>query len=205
MTAIRFLLVCLLSMTLIGCDRGAGPDLTAELEAKNQTIKELEQTIQALEEETRALQNQIARGIEDIQALQNEIDRSKMEQELFAAMSNLAYQFVQAHTSGNREEIEKFLDSGLTLTEKDQDLYVTYTVAGEELEVQLYREDSPYVYKDMLIQGFHYDPDAGIYRLHIREFYEHPDPQQVFLPTFLNLTFQQTGDGWKIILIEFDV
>lgn len=205
MKAIRFLFICLFVLTMAGCDRGANHDLTAELEAKGQTIKELEQTIQALEEKTQELQNQIARGKEDIQALQAEIDRGKMEQELFAAMSNLAYQFVQAHTSGNREEIEKFLGSGLTLTEKDQDLYVTYTVAGEEAEVRLYREDSSYVYKDMLIQGFHYDPGEGVYRLHIREFYEHPDPQQVFLPTFLNLTFQQTGDGWKIILIEFDV
>lgn len=189
--SVRFFFIWLSFLTLIGCDNGAVDDLRSELEMKNKTITELEQKLNSLEEEKRELQK--------------ERDRHTLEKDFFAEISNQAYQFVQAHISGNREEIQKFLGNGLTLTEKDRDLYVTFPVSGDEVEVRVYQEDSPYVFKGMIIQGYNYDPNEEVYRVHIREFYEHTDPQHVFLPTFVNLSFQRMENDWKIVQIEFDV
>lgn len=182
----RMVFVLLLCLLVVGCENGVD-----EREASRQTMEELQQKIDRLEQEK--------------QRLQTEVERFQAEKQSFAEISNLAYQFVEAHTSGDREAMRKMLGNRLTLTEREDGLYISYPYEGEEVEWRVYQENSPYVYENMLIQGFEYVPEEEIYRVHIREFYADRQKAPVSPPTFLNLTFQRQDHKWKIVSLTFDV
>lgn len=151
------------------------------------------------------LNNKIETLEDDLEEANQRIEDYKKEDENFPFISNLALDFVRAHTQGNKEKMRELLSEEIELVEKDKRIYAVMQVNDQEVEWMLYEKDSPARYQDMVVQGYAYLREEDAFIIHIREFYEGKEGEVISPPTFLNLTFKKVDDQWKIINLEFDV
>jgi len=190
---LKKLIVLAISAILIvsGCTKN---DITTEksLEEYDSKIQELEEKINALQAENKEMKNLIA--------------IHKKEKENFFALSNMATEFVRAHTQGNIEKMKELLSEEIEIVEKKNKIYAAITYKEiDNIEWTVYDKNSQYVYQDMVLQGYEYLPDDETYRINIREFYNDLNGNLQIPPTYLNLYFKQINGVWKIINLEFDV
>jgi hypothetical protein len=136
-----------------------------------------------------------------IMELKKQIEINKEEKELFTVISNLSRDFVNAHTSGNKEKLNSMISGSLFIEEKNSKLFINNNANDQWL---LFPHDG-YQLDDWLIQGFGYHNESKTYRVHIREFYKNVNGELNSPPTFLNLTFILINDEWKIGSVSFDV
>lgn len=136
-----------------------------------------------------------------IMELRKQIEVNKKEKELFSSVSKLSKDFVNAHTSGNKEKLKSMISGDLILEEKDNKLYINNHANDQWL---LFPYDGQQL-EDWLIQGFEFHNESNTYRVHIREFYMNVDGEVESPPRFLNLTFKFHNNEWKIVSMSFDV
>ena len=144
---------------------------------------------------------EIERLKKKISELEKQLDIHQKEIDLFSQISYLSREFVQAHTTGDKEAVQALLSDDLILEERDNKLLVK---GKYNFEWHLYSDDSGQL-DDWVIQGFQYLPDQDSYRVHIREFIIDASGKPIIPPTFLNLTFKLINDEWKVDGVEFDV
>ena len=131
------------------------------------------------------------------------INDSRMEKEHFPFISTLSREFVQAHTTGDKEKLQQLLSEDISLIEKDDKLYAT-SINDNGFEWHLYNEgNSRFV--DWVIQGYEYDRNTDTYHIFIREFYIDENGEPESPPTFLGLTITKYNNEWKISSLAFDV
>lgn len=191
MRAVQILVTVLMVVFFVGCE-----EKTAEVAVPN---------ADSLQSEIEAAQQEIEQLKQEIAAMQKELDALQVEKKHYTVISHLSAQFVEAHVAGDKRALEELLAYHVKLEEKEGELLVSYLYAGVEVEWSVYRAESPYVYQGMVLQGFGYNPDTGMYMVHIQEFYTDQAGEPVSPPTFLNLAFQQIAGEWKVIEVTFDV
>ncbi|RZT21622.1 hypothetical protein [Fictibacillus sp. BK138] len=136
-----------------------------------------------------------------IMELRKQIEVNEKEKELFSHVSNLSREFVNAHTSGNKEKLKSMISGDLILEEKDNKLYINNHANDQWL---LFPYDGQQL-DDWLIQGFEFHNESNTYRVHLREFFKNVDGESESPPRFLNLTFKFHNNEWKVVNVSFDV
>lgn len=178
--------------------------ITACTSTKNSSLVSEENTQKATEELTLKLNESeqkivaLTKELEQMEARMKEHDEAM---ENFVFISNLTREFIQAHTTGDKEKLTEMLSTDLNLVEKDNDLYVDV----DGFEWQLFSKDSKSIYVDWVIQGYSYDLEQMMMTVHTREFFEDETGEPEAPPTFLSLTFKKFEDSWKITSLAFDV
>lgn len=169
----------------------------------------LEAQLSELQEKVNQLQDSLEEGQREIESLQVEnkqvrerLVQNDLQMDLFPLLSNLSLEFVRAHTSGDVERLRSLVGAPIRIQMKKGVLVGSWEESGQEIEWELWKEDSKN-YQDMVIQGFG-SLDNDRYVIHIREFYTEFG-EETSPPTFLNLHFQEVGSQWKIVYFEFDV
>ncbi len=196
-----WLLAILLMMT-VGCQVQTEPQ-EERIEALENQLLELElkyadaaATIEKQKDEIEGLKAAL-------ENLQGEVDAKRNLDAQFPLISNLAYQFVHAHTGGDAERIRQLVDGRISIEQTDGRITAIWMEGSQEVEWTLWDRESDRDYRDMVIQGYGALEDGSIL-IHIREFYE-TDGVELSPPTFLNLQFVKENNDWKIIYFEFDV
>lgn len=157
--------------------------LTEQLNEKEQKIKELNQHIEQLNEQ---------------------MDDFNMEKEHFVFVSNISREFVEAHTTGDKDKLHQLLSENVVLVEKENKLYARIN-NSDEYEWQLFNTEAKVQFVDWLIQGYEYDGKTKTFNIAIREFYVDSNGEPQSPPTFLYLTFKMYNNEWKINSLGFDV
>ena len=192
----RLLLLIVCSFALVTACSQAENSLGAKashLEADNLKLTE------RLNDKEKMIENLTQR----IEELEKQVDNNNKELEIFHVVSHLSREFVQAHTSGNKEKLRQLLSEEITLLDRDSKLYSKH--GDDEYEWLLFSYERQALLHDWVIQGYQYDSESNTFHINIREFYidingEHESP-----PTFLGLTFKMYNNEWKIISLGFDV
>lgn len=182
------LLLCSLIL-LTGCTQTAGNAVELKEENKRLT-EELNEKEIKLKESTKS-----------IEELNHQIDEFNMEKENFVFISNLSMDFVNAHTTADKETLRELLSEELVLEEKEEKLYVK--VQGYDWVLFDYHNQGSF--DDWVIQGYEFSSENKTYSVFIREFYSDVNGEPVSPPTFLNLVFELQENEWKIISLGFDV
>ena len=162
----------------------SSPKVTEELTLK---LKESEEKIAVLTKELQQMKDKIK---EHDEAMDN-----------FVFISNLTREFIQAHTTGDKEKLAEMLSDELFLVESDDGLFVNV----DGYEWLLFSNDSKSKYVDWVIQGYSFDREQMTMAVHTREFFETVNGEPEAPPTFLSLTFKKINDSWKITSLAFDV
>lgn len=157
--------------------------LAEQINEKEQKIKELSQHIEQL----------------NIQ-----VDDFNMEKEHYAFVSNNSREFVEAHTTGDKEKLQQLLSEEVVLVEKENKLFARMNSSGD-YEWQLFNKDAKSQFVDWVIQGYEYDGETKTFNIAIREFYLDSNREPESPPTFLYLTFKLYNNEWKINSLAFDV
>ena len=162
-----------------------------------------EEEITELRELVKEKEEKIEELTETIEEQTRIINDSNMEKENFPFISQISREFVQAHTTGDKEKLQQLLSEDITLLEKDNSFYAT-SVNDNDFEWLLYNEgNSRFV--DWVIQGYEYDRKTDTYHIFIREFYVDEIGEPESPPTFLGLTITKYNNEWKISSLAFDV
>lgn len=162
-----------------------------------------EEEITELRELVKEKEEKIEELTETIEEQTRIINDSNMEKENFPFISQISREFVQAHTTGDKEKLQQLLSEDITLLEKDNSFYAT-SVNDNGFEWLLYNEgNSRFV--DWVIQGYEYDRKTDTYHIFIREFYVDEIGEPESPPTFLGLTITKYNNEWKISSLAFDV
>ncbi|WP_138419385.1 hypothetical protein [Aquibacillus sediminis] len=164
---------------------------------------EFNNEIQELTERLNEKENQIKELTQNNMELTNKVDSFTQEKELFPVISHQSRKFIQVQTTGDKEKLKPILSDDVELVEKDNKLYVN--IDRNDVEWLLHDSQSNKTFDDWVIQGYHYDHETETCRVHIRQFYSDEDGEPVSPPTFLNITFEQLGNDWKIVNLGFDV
>lgn len=159
--------------------------------------------LQKLSETLNEKENEIKHLAQSKEELNHKIDSFNQEKENFPVISNISREFVQAHTTGDKEKLRELLSDDVNLLEKDSKLYVR--INGNDYKWLLFDSRSDSTFDDWLIQGYHYDHETDTYNVFIREFFSDINGESVSPPTFLGLTFKYQENEWKIISLGFDV
>ncbi|HJV32117.1 MAG TPA: hypothetical protein VJ558_07960 [Bacillales bacterium] len=186
----KFLLIIICSMTMLAA-------CTNTKDVVNQLKKDKEKLILNVnenEKNQKILKQQIAE-------LEKEIKIKQEEKELYTIISNLSREFVEAHTSGNKEKLRSLMLDNLFFEEENNKLYVNNNANEKWL---LFPMGNLHL-DDWVIQGFQYQPESNTFTVHIREFYKNAKGVLDSPPTFLNLDFKLDNNEWKIISLSFDV
>jgi cell division protein FtsB len=136
-----------------------------------------------------------------IMELKKQIEVKEKEKELFSTVSNLSRDFVNAHTSGNKEKLKSMISGDLFLEEKDNKLYINNHAYDQWL---LFPYDGQQL-DDWLIQSYEFHNESNTYSVHIREFYKNVDGELESPPRLLNLTFKFHNNEWEIVSVNFEV
>lgn len=141
---------------------------------------------------------------QNIEQLNVQIDDFNMEKEQFVFISNISKEFVQAHTTGDKEKLSQLLSENVVLVEKENNLYAKI-VNSDNFEWLLFNNKAKNQFVDWVIQGYDYDDQAKTFTIFIREFYIDSNGEPESPPTFLGLTFKMYSNEWKIDSLWFDV
>lgn len=198
----RIILLVLLLLLTVGCQ--------SDQVMPDERMAELEEQIRVMESERVVLIDKIEIQNHKIEELQKQVDRMievsdarKIQDDLYPGLSNLAHQFVRAHTTGDLEKVRALLDPKISVELSDGEMRAFWNEGDVQMDWVLWQENAVIIYRDKVIQGYGQLED-GTMLIHIREFYE-SGYEEVSPPTFLNLYFQQVDDEWKISYFEFDV
>lgn len=203
-----FFFVCCLALTACSQTKSASsekenqleeekPKLTESLNKKEKEVASLNQKIDTLEKEKLNLTERLNEKedgtnnlAQQIDALEKQVADFKKQQENFPFISSIAREFVQAYTTGNKDELQRLLSDNITLTEKNNQLYVE--INGQE--TRLSTEDD---LLDWQLNSYYYDSDKNTFEVSIEEFSKEGND-------FTNLSLQKLNDEWKIIDMSFD-
>lgn len=165
---------------------------------KEETTKEETeaQTLELIESEEK-----IAALMKELKQMEDKLKEQEEAIEYFPIMANLTREFIQAHTTGNKEILVGMLSDDLLLVEKENSLFVDV----DGYEWLLFSKDSKTKYVDWVIQGYSFDRKQMTMSVHTREFFEDENGEPEAPPTFLSLTFKKFEDSWKITSLTFDV
>ena len=141
---------------------------------------------------------------QNIEQLNVQIDDFNMEKEQFVFISNISMEFVQAHTTGDKEKLSQLLSENVVLVEKENNLYARI-VNSDNFEWLLFNNEAKNQFVDWVIQGYDYDGKTKTFNIFIREFYIDSNGEPESPPTFLSLTFKMYNNEWKIDSLGFDV
>lgn len=178
--------------------------LSACSEELNGNEIHLEEQNLILSEQLNEKEQKIEELTRHIEQLNIQVDDFNMEKEHYAFVSNNAREFVKAHTTGDKEKIQKLLSDEVVLVEKDNKLFARVDSSGE-YEWQLFNKDAKGQFVDWIIQGQEYDGESKTFNIAIREFYLDSNGEPESPPTFLYLTFKLYNNEWKINSLAFDV
>lgn len=156
---------------------------TERLNEKEKKIEELNQTIEQLH---------------------IQIDDFNKEKEHFGFVSNLSMEFVQAHTTGDKDKLRHLLSENIVLEEKDNKLYAKIS-NSDGFAWHLFNKEGKTQLDDWVIQGYQYDRKTNTFTIHIREFYINKNGEPDSPPTFLSLIFKMYNNEWKVDSLGFDV
>ncbi|GIP46392.1 hypothetical protein J45TS6_48510 [Paenibacillus sp. J45TS6] len=191
----KLLIVAICSFTLLtACSQkddsleGYESKLEEEKTKFTETLNEKEKKIEELNQ--------------TIQQLNTQIDNYNTEKENYAFISNISMEFVQAHTTGDKDKLRQLLSDDILLEEKDNKLYAKNAQGYEWL---LFNNEKKTQFDDWVIQGYEYDRESNTYHIFIREFYISLNGEPESPPTFLYLSFIKVNEEWKIHSLEFDV
>ncbi len=157
-------------------------ELLYELEDKENEIKDLTQRIDDLEKE---------------------MADSRKGVEHFAHIGNQSREFVQAHTTGDKEKLRELLSENIILEDRDNDLYAVFD--GMEWFLHRGAGERQIVFDDWVIQGYDYESKGNTINIFIREFYTDPNGEPTSPPTFLHLKFEMVNNECKIVSFGFYV
>lgn len=87
---------------------------------------------------------------------------------------------MQAYTTGNKDELQRLLSDNITLTEKNNQLYVE--INGQE--TRLSTEDDLLEWK---LNNYYYDSNKNTFEVSIHEFFKEQSD-------FINLSIQKLND-----------
>lgn len=138
-----------------------------------------------------------------IEGLEKQVSANNKELEIFHVVSNMSREFVQAHTSGDKEKLRQLLSEENILVDRDSKLYSKH--ADDEYEWLLFSYEKQALLHDWVIQGYQYDSESNTFYINIREFYIDENGENESPPTFLGLTFKLYNEEWKIFSLGFDV
>ena len=139
----------------------------------------------------------------NIEQLNLQIDDFNMEKEHFVFISNISREFIQAHTTGDKEKLSQLLSEDVVLVEKENKLYAI--VSSDGFEWLLFNNEAKNQFVDWVIQGYDYDGKTNTFNIFIRELYIDSNGETESPPTFLNLTLKMYNNEWKIDSLGFDV
>ena len=132
---------------------------------------------------------------QQIEDLKHQVEILTMENEIFPHISSLTYNFVQAHTSGDKETLYQLITDDVMIEEKGTELYVNnhgeYTLISKDIQ-----ED----FLNWTLRNYTYNEENNTLVVYLTEFYEPESSSDI------GLYFKKTDDeyGWKIYNIEFD-
>jgi len=141
---------------------------------------------------------------QNIEQLNLQIDDFNQEKEQFVFISNISKEFVQAHTTGDKEKLSQLLSEDIILVEKENKLYAKI-VNSDGFEWLLFNNETKNQFVDWVIQGYDFDGKTNTFNIFIREFYIDSNGEPESPPTFLNLSFKMYNNEWKINSLGFDV
>lgn len=141
---------------------------------------------------------------QNIEQLNVQMDDFNTEKEQFVFISNISKEFVQAHTTGDKEKLSQLLSENVVLVEKENNLYARI-VNSDNFEWLLFNNEAKNQFVDWVIQGYDYDGKTKTFNISIREFYIDSNGEPESPPTFLGLTFKMYNNEWKIDSLGFDV
>lgn len=141
---------------------------------------------------------------QNIEQLNLQIDDFNQEKEQFVFISNISKEFVQAHTTGDKEKLSQLLSEDIVLVEKENKLYAKI-VNSDGFEWLLFNNETKNQFVDWVIQGYGFDGKTNTFNIFIREFYIDSNGEPESPPTFLHLTFKMYNNEWKINSLGFDV
>jgi len=177
---------------------------TACTPSKNTSQNKEESLLKDKEELTLKLnesEEKIAVLTEELKQMEEKLKEQEEASEYFPIISNLTREFIQAHTTGDKEKIIGMLSDELILAERDNGLYVI----DDSMEWLLYSNDRKTKMVDWVLQGHSYDRENKTMNIYTREFLENANGEPDSPPTFLVLTFKMVDDTWKISGLAFDV
>lgn len=173
-------------------------------ESFNGNENQLEEKNLELAEQLNEKEKKIKELNQNIDQLNVRIDDFNMEKEHFVFVSNLSKEFVQAHTTGDKDKLLQLLSKDVVLVEKEQKLYARMN-NSDGYEWQLFNKEAKNSFVDWVIQGYEYDGKTNTFIIAIREFYLDSNGENESPPTFLILTFKMHNNEWKINSLAFDV
>lgn len=176
--------------------------------SKDETLKGneslLEETNLKLAEQLNEKDKRIIELKQNIEQLNVQMDNFNMEKEQFVFISNISKEFVQAHTTGDKEKLSQLLSENVVLVEKENNLFARI-VNSDNFEWLLFNNVAKNQFVDWVIQGYDYDDKTNTFNIYIREFYIDSYGEPESPPTFLSLTFKMYNNEWKIDSLGFDV
>jgi hypothetical protein len=176
--------------------------------SKDETLKGneslLEETNLKLAEQLNEKDKRIIELKQNIEQLNVQMDNFNMEKEQFVFISNISKEFVQAHTTGDKEKLSQLLSENVVLVEKENNLFARI-VNSDNFEWLLFNNVTKNQFVDWVIQGYDYDDKTNTFNIYIREFYIDSYGEPESPPTFLSLTFKMYNNEWKIDSLGFDV
>lgn len=190
----KLLVLFVLSFTVIT----ACSQVESSLEGK---VSQLEEDKAKLTKKLTDKENKIENLTQKIARLENEIEEFNKEKENIPMIVNLSREFVQAHTSGDKEKLRQLLSDKVILEDRGDKLYAII----DEAEWQLFFDKRKVQFDDWKIQGYGFNSEDNTINIFIREFYLDLNGKPSSPPTFLILTFEKFNDEWKIVNLGFDV
>lgn len=178
--------------------------LTACSDDLNENETNLEEKKLKLTEDLKEKEQKIEELNQQIEQLSIQIDDFNMEKEQYVFVSNNSREFVEAHTSGDKEKLAQLLSDEVVLVEKENKLFARVN-SSSEYEWNLFNKDAKREFVDWVIQGYNYDSKTKSFNIAIREFYLDSNGEPESPPTFLYLTFKLYNNEWKIDSLAFDV
>ena len=176
--------------------------------SKTQSITENESLLEEknfkLAEQLNEKEENIIELKQNIEQLNLQINDFNQEKEQFVFISNISKEFVQAHTTGDKEKLSQLLSDDVVLVEKENKLYAKI-VNSDGFEWLLFNNEAKSQFVDWVIQGYDYDGKTNTSNVYIREFYIDSNGEPESPPTFLHLTFKMYNNEWKINSLGFDV
>ena len=135
-----------------------------------------------------------------VKELEQQIEIYQIEKDNYTQILNSSLNFIQAMHSKDIKALEDMLSEEYELIKQDNRLLVRKT--DNFFEWQLYAPELLEYYHGLTLQNYIYNEVKDTFHIQIRLIYLDSDGNIQSPPTFLNLTYDRSG---QVVELEFDV